>query len=122
SPATIDRDADNPRLERSIRVPALQAAKDPQENFLSHILGVLTMAQQADAQAEDLRLKAVDQDPDRFGFPPKAATHQSGFFGCHVFESGARQKIPAKTRHGFRREPRITRITRIKNKPNFLFV
>jgi hypothetical protein len=42
-PAAIDRDADHPRPEGTLAVPTTQAAKDPEEDFLSHILRVVAV-------------------------------------------------------------------------------
>src|SRR5207245_2743865 len=82
--ATIDGDAHDPRLQRPARVPALQAAEDAQENLLRDIFSVLAMVEQADAQAEYVRLVTVHERLNRGFVPFEAPTYQDGVLSQHV--------------------------------------
>ena len=45
--------------------PSAQAAEDAEEDFLGHVLGVVAVVQEADAQAEDIGLVEVDRAAGR---------------------------------------------------------
>jgi hypothetical protein len=45
--ATVDRNADDPRLQGPLLIPAPQTAEDPDKNLLGHILCVMPTTQQA---------------------------------------------------------------------------
>ena len=58
---TIDGDAEQPGPERTAGIPTTQAAKNAQEDFLSHILGVVSMGQQTVAETEYVHVESLDQ-------------------------------------------------------------
>ena len=72
----VDRDTHDPRPQRPTGIPASQAAKDTQEDFLCHILGVVSVVQKANAQSEHFCLKAGDEAFNRVGIAAEATLNQ----------------------------------------------
>jgi hypothetical protein len=60
-PATIGGDRQQPRLQRSLPVPAMQTAEGAEKYVLRDILCVLPMPQHAVAQSENGTLKRLDE-------------------------------------------------------------
>ena len=57
--------------------------EDAQKRLLGHVLGVLPVGEEPDAQAEDLRLEPLDQLAHGVRLPFEAAADQGGVVGGH---------------------------------------
>jgi hypothetical protein len=59
--ATIGGNRQNPRFQRSRRVPPFEAPKSPKENVLGDVFRVFTLSQHSKAEGEDEGLEPLDQ-------------------------------------------------------------
>jgi len=67
SPAAVDGNSHYPRPQGPVSVPAFQAAKYTKEHILGNVFGLVSVAQQANAQAVHVSLEAFHQCPQSLG-------------------------------------------------------
>ena len=88
SPTAVDRDHQDPRLERSHAVPVVQVTNRSHERFLSHVLRILPLAELAQADRKDQPLKQLDESPQPVPVACKAAFDECPFIHRTVHLSG----------------------------------
>jgi hypothetical protein len=79
SPAAIDGDPQDPRLQRTLLIEPGQTSQGPDERFLRHILGILAMGQNPEGDAENQPLEPTNEFPDSQVVSRQTAFDQQGF-------------------------------------------
>jgi hypothetical protein len=75
----------------------VQAAEDTQEDFLAHVLGVLPVPEDADAEPEHFGLEPLDELANGRGISLLAAANKRGVVGHGDYSEG----IPHSGAAGF---------------------
>jgi hypothetical protein len=77
-PAPVHRDPHDPRSQRSLSIPAPQAAEHPKKNLLADVFCIVPVVQKPHAQPKDVRLETLHERANRICIVPQAASDQCG--------------------------------------------
>jgi len=80
-PAAVHGDTQHPRPQRAFAIPPRQTAEHAEEDFLCHVLGVVTVGKQSLADGEDVRLETLDQLPASSRVVGQATADERGVGG-----------------------------------------
>ena len=100
SSAAIRGNRENPGLQRSASIPPPQMPYGPQQGGLRDILGVVTVPQHPEAEAEHDVLEPLDQLPDSLGISRETAANEFAFV-VHLALLSRHHDLPDRNPAGF---------------------